>query len=528
MRKWYRYFIVIAVLIGVIPINVRLMPAINTMRHTAGLTRNLPVENAPPQFVLAVNILGSLRCLLIDMLWLRTMKLREDGKYFEMAQLYKWICQLEPQIEDVWTHNAWNMAYNISFEMPFAEDRWRWIRQAISLLRDEGLLYNTRSASIRKEIAWIYAHKIGQQWDDMHQYYKKQLALEMDPLIKGPGDIRTMATLADFDSALKSDSALQAVWNAARSANAASYKAFMQWRSAQEASTTIPADTILLLDTYLRAQVLRRDYKLDLATMAQLQDTYGPIEWRLPESHALYWAYQGREYAPQRHKILYDRLIYLSVQSLYRRGALYLVEDGDDVLYITGPDVRFIEPMFVLYKNLFETYAGEPAMQNILSSYFYYLQEIVVLYYAFNDREQSEKYFTILKDEFPQKVKEDDCNTFVLKQFHTTARTGNYDHVKSLIHSLVRQAYWNLALDQDEQYTGYLMLAGSIRSEYLRSTGNQERLRIPLIKEIQKQVVDQALKNDFPPSLRDNLKKRMQGVVDPDSEKNALQGHPEE
>ncbi len=518
MKKTYRYLIAIVLLIAVMFLNMQIIPSINRMRHDAGLTRNLPVDNAPPQFVLAVNILGSLRCLLIDMLWLRTMKLREDGKYFEMAQLYKWICQLEPQIEDIWTHNAWNMAYNISFEMPFAEDRWRWIRQAISLLRDEGLMYNTQSASIRKEIAWIYAHKIGQQWDDMHQYYKEQLALEMDPLIKGPDDIRVLAALPDFESALKSNPTLRAAWNTVKSANLKSYNDFSQWLSTI-GSDVIDPETLSLLDSYMRANTLTNDYKLNLSRMVELQDKFGPIEWRLPESHALYWAYDGKEYAEERHQILYDRLIYLSLQSLYRRGALYLVEDGDDVLYITGPDVRFIEPMYTLYQELFDTYGDIPAMQNILSSYYYYLQEVVVLFYAFNDKEESEKYFKILKDKFPKKVKEDDYITFVLKQFQETAQTGNYDHVKSLIYSLVRQAYWNLALNQDEQYTGYLKLANAIRAEYLRSTGNQQRLTIPSIKEICQQVVDQALKHDFPASLQNNLKHRLENTPKSNEEK---------
>ncbi len=522
MKKQYRYIIIIALLTCTTVLNTRFIPLINNMRHDAGLTRNLPVENAPPQFVLAVNILGSLRCLLIDALWLRTMKLREEGKYFEMAQLYKWICQLEPQIEDVWTHNAWNMAYNISFEMPFAEDRWRWIRQAISLLREEGLMYNTRSASIRKEIAWIYAHKIGQQWDDMHMYYKKQLALEIDPLIKGADDVRAMATLEDFESALKTNPALQAAWNTARTANITSYKDFQQWLASAVASN-FPQDILDLLDTYLRAKTLTHDYKLDLKTMVSLQDMYGPIEWRLPESHALYWAYQGKQYAQERHSILYDRLIYLSVQSLYRRGYVYLAKDGDEVLYITGPDARFIDPMFTLYKSLAEQYKDQATMKNIHASYFYYLQEVVVLLYAFNNREGSEKYFRILKDEFPQKVKENDYITFVLKQFQITAQTGNYDHVKSLVYSLVRQAYWNLALNQDEQYTGYLRLANAVRSEYLRSTGNLERLQLPHIKDIKKQVVDQALKNDFPPALRENLKKRLEAGGEQDIDNNRLE-----
>ena len=34
-------------------------------------------------------------------------------------------------------------------------------------------------------------------------------------------------------------------------------------------------------------------YKLEPALMKLVDDTYGPLEWRLPETHAIYWATRG-------------------------------------------------------------------------------------------------------------------------------------------------------------------------------------------------------------------------------------------
>jgi len=492
-----------------VSINIKLMPVINKARVEANLTRNNPLDNAPPQFVLAVNMLGGLRCLLIDMLWLRTMKLREEGKYFEMTQLYKWICELEPQIEDVWTHNAWNMAYNISFEMPFPEDRWRWIKSAIAILRDNGLKYNSKSAVIRKEIAWIYSHKIGQQWDDMHAYYKKQLALEMREIVDTPNDLREMAELPDLKVTLKKDNSFKSLWDKIKSLNFKSFADTKKYLRKLSEDENIDQDMLRRISLYISADELENTYKIDLDDMIYLMDKFGPLDLRLPDTHALYWAYQGKKYANQNAHILYDRMMYLSLQSIYRRGSLYLVNQGDDVLYVTGPAKEFIEPMNKLYEDMFDKYANRPAMKNILSSYRYFLQEVIVLFFIYDDQTNSKKYFDVFSAKFPEHLGNLTYNQFVLKEFKETAQTGNYNQVQGLIYSLVQQAYWNYALGEDNLFEGYMRLAKILWNEYTVSTGNQDRLKLSPFETVKQKVLDNALDKEFPESVRKLLKSKM-------------------
>lgn len=513
ISKLTRFITLILIIIVLSTINMRLMPRINTLRESSGLTRNLPLENAPPQYVIAVNLLGGLRCILVDLLWLRAMSLQDEGRFFEMAQLLKWICELEPQIEDVWAHNAWNMAYNISYEMPFAEDRWRWIKRALNLLRDDGLYYNARSAKLRREIAWIFSHKIGQSWDDQHWYYKKQLAFEMQTLIKSPDDIRAMARMGDISKTIESSSSLTELWNILKSKQ---IKTIYQFESAlknqafvQELSRFNQQD-IETLNRILRTKQLKEVYKLDPAVMVDLMDKFGPMDWRLPDPQAIYWAYTGRQYALPEHRIFYDRLIYISLQTLYRRGKLSLIENDNETLYITGPDKEFIKPMNVFYEEILANYKNTSSEKNILASYYYFLSEAVLLLSTYSEPEESKKYFAILEKKFPKKVHGMNYEQFVARQFELTAQTGDYDHVKSLIYTLVRQAYWNLALNNDKQFTGYLRLAQSIYDNYTASTGHQARLELPPIKVFQREVVADALKKDFPEALRTSLKKKLE------------------
>src|SRR6185295_17755845 len=78
-----------------------------------------------------------------------------------------------------------------------------------------------------------------------------------------------------------------------------------------------------------RARLLRETYKMDPDFMQTVNDRYGPLEWRLPEAHAIYWAALGLEHArmhPEKVKpedlIMLRRVIYQSMQMSFQRGRL--------------------------------------------------------------------------------------------------------------------------------------------------------------------------------------------------------------
>ena len=112
---------------------------LNQQRRDMGFTRLEPLENAPPALAFTTVALGGFRGLIANVLWIRAMKLQEDDKFFEMVQLSDWITKLQPHFNDVWIFQAWNMAYNVSVKLKDFEQRWRWVRRGIELLRDEGL-----------------------------------------------------------------------------------------------------------------------------------------------------------------------------------------------------------------------------------------------------------------------------------------------------------------------------------------------------------------------------------------------------
>ena len=71
-----------------------------------------------------------------------------------------------------------------------------------------------------------------------------------------------------------------------------------------------------------RSQILRNKYKLDPAVMAYVDREYGPLEWRLPDAHAIYWAEFGRRKAKPNDQETFRRSIYQTMQQACIRGGL--------------------------------------------------------------------------------------------------------------------------------------------------------------------------------------------------------------
>ena len=56
--------------------------------------------------------------------------------------------------------------------------------------------------------------------------------------------------------------------------------------------------------------------------MAQLDSLYGPLDWRLPESFAIYWAARGLEQSSREPDLLCERILHSGLETSFLKGAL--------------------------------------------------------------------------------------------------------------------------------------------------------------------------------------------------------------
>ncbi len=105
-----------------------LLPGIHEQRKELQLVVGEETfDDMPPGIALPTALLSTFRGVMIHFLWTRSEDLKQDGKYFELQQLYDWICNLQPRYPKVWGTAAWNMAYNISVGTYSSRERWHWV-----------------------------------------------------------------------------------------------------------------------------------------------------------------------------------------------------------------------------------------------------------------------------------------------------------------------------------------------------------------------------------------------------------------
>src|SRR5256885_17264470 len=113
-----------------------------------------------------------------------------------------------------------------------------------------------------------------------------------------------------------------------------------------------------------RAGILRDKYKLNPVHMKEVDDEYGPLEWRLPESHAIYWATLGLKRAKKEQQITLRREIYQPLQLAFQRGRLIEINVGTNKQYQLGPNLAMIPTANKAYETMM---AEDPEFHDLIA-----------------------------------------------------------------------------------------------------------------------------------------------------------------
>lgn len=112
----------------------------------------------PPGEQVGLLVLGGFRGLAIDLLWMRAIGAKDDGRFYESVAVFDLISRLQPRFERVWEYMAWDMAYNIAHEMDDADGRWAWFLAGLES-NVRGCQLNPQSWRLLKHLAWMLQHR---------------------------------------------------------------------------------------------------------------------------------------------------------------------------------------------------------------------------------------------------------------------------------------------------------------------------------------------------------------------------------
>ncbi|MEO6034798.1 MAG: hypothetical protein ABIQ35_06060 [Verrucomicrobiota bacterium] len=437
----------------------------NHDREALGLTRVTPLKNAPPVLAFTTVALGGFRGLISNALWIRANDLQEEDKMFEAVQLADWITKLEPHFGQVWFFQAWNMAYNISVKFSDPADRWRWVRRGMVLLRDDGLEWNPDETLLYRELSWIFQHKMGNNLDDAHTYYKTAWAGEMQEVLKGRPDYPELLN-----------------------------------PQTDEAKA--------------RVKRLRSEYKMDPQLMKEVDELYGPLEWRLPDAHAIYWAEKGRRIAKKEDQETLRRSIYQTMQMAFMRGGFS--ENKIDKTFTLGPNLDLMEKANHTYEMMME---DDPSKRDLVKTgHKNFLLTGVYFLYTGNREKEAAKWFAYLQEKYPQAVLDANKRKMSLDEFAIAQMMGDVTETDSIkttqaIMGLLTSKYYQLALDDESASLNYANMAQKVWSRYTAEVkGTGDRIALKPMVELNRVVREKLFDPEnsmFSPQMIAQLRSRL-------------------
>ena len=510
-------------------------------------------ENHPATTLLAVAP-GGLRAPLVTYLWIRAESYKNAGRTHEAMQLADLICNLQPNFEGVWAFQAWNMAWNISVTAHTPEQRWLWVYNGVELLRDRGIPLNRDALLLYKELAWIFYNKMGQYLDEMHVVYKQRWASLMHEVLGAPPTGSTSEAIAAFrpiaeapldkapnrqgQETIQADQ-LEIVLQGAAVAEYAALlgeagvaidrsllRAYNEYsmdplarlmrvapprldddRSRQVAAViNNPAHAVARgkLVAFVRAQVLWNVYRLDPSWMLELMERFGPIDWRQPQPHGLYWTTYGIHITQdidlrQMDTANTDRIILNALQGMTFTGRLTYLENPREPEYPYirwGADWRFIEPTQQEFIRLSRAVAEAqelPYERNLFrDGHINYLIRGMQMLYAGGHRRQAQQYYEWTKENYHPKDKlwELPLEDFVIAQLNREDSPTS-EVARGQIDMALQAAFLELAAGDTEAYRSSFNYAQRVHRVHQQAA--HERTELPAFGEMVRDMVQAVL-----------------------------------
>jgi hypothetical protein len=432
----------------------RVTRAIDAQRQQLELVVSMEgTQGMPAHVALATAALGTFRGLAVDFLWARADHLQTEGLYFEAQTLSQWITALQPRFPRVWSFQAWNLAYNISAATLFPEERWSWVSRGIDLLRNRGIPLNPTSADLYGELSLLFHQKIGGRLDREHFYYKARFAEEMMEVV---GDMTTGRSTADaierFRKVADAPDTVEALrtkdplvseilrlveshgeqlderllrmvgrivlqGNSVDSNILGDQKRLPQGTNAglMQAVRATPERLQIFFDhvvPFLQKRVLLGRYHMDARRMLDLMELYGPLDWRHPNTHGLYWGEEGVRVA--RDVLRRDQINELTIVRSRLHTLLNLVQTGRiDYDPVTKridvvADPRFCAAYELSLENAFALIDSEKGVSaaefaaaekgDLFQGYARFLEIAVLANFLYGDQEEATAYFTTLRE----------------------------------------------------------------------------------------------------------------------------------
>ena len=452
------------------------------------------LEELPPSLQVTSVALGPMKGLLADVVWWRAERMLENKEFFESIQLADWLTGLQPTYPSVWVYQGFNLAFNISYNFSNVEERWKWIHEGIKLLRDKGLRSIPDwelNRKIRFEIVDIYSRKLSGVSDvearrfqdfwtlEMLKYFDQGSLSELEKIAKAPKtfvELMQDKDVVEFFDVLKlSESKFETML-------------IMQPPSLKLLKANTPENktynsTFMKVYRYSQRKRLKAELNMDIERIIQVDNEYGPLDWRTHEAQIIYWGMEEDHSKFKSGGMQYSHYIRDALLSSLYRGRILFSEEKD--YFMRTQNLEMVIRLHEYFnKALSELEYGTVDFARADKMNRDFLQRASVICYNYNQISAAKDLFNHYADYLKEDGKEMTFEQFIVQSMETSLKRENYKSRGSFLESVITKALEDAALGEWDRYHGYTRLVKMIYKMHQKKHADAPARLLPPLKDI--------------------------------------------
>jgi hypothetical protein len=297
-------------------------------------------------------------------------------------------------------------------------------------------------------------------------------------------------------------------------------------------------------DIFAKACHLRNTWKLEPSLMQEINKTYGPVDfsdpnkhfpldWRHPDSHAIYWAVKALKIAAQEDKkeidvsqTNTDRIVAHSLKNLFNYGKMMIYDEqiqpsSEEApesaqpqtrkeIYLR-PDLRMFDPYNKAVMAILDKYKDDRGRRESLENgHRNMLKDAVLSFYMAGHKDESLKIYNQLRKLYPMDQFKVPFETYVKNRFFEELDGLGIHDATAQIATILVDSYYLYAIRADDEAAGREKLAEEIHQYYTKQNPDEFRIDLPEMRLLRyAAIVDFLNDRRYSPYLRSSLLARI-------------------
>jgi hypothetical protein len=220
------------------------------------------------------------------------------------------------------------------------------------------------------------------------------------------------------------------------------------------------------------------------------------LDWRLPESQAIYWATKGLEMTRGHKDINCERMITQGLKDAFLSGRLLMIDKDKFETIITVPNLEVVDSVIATLQKAYI----DNKTSSFRSAKINFMKDAIVTLYNYGRFNKAKEIYKDLRNEEPgKKSYMVPLETFVLKAWAEDIRDATTKKATDAISGLVYRSCYYLTYGDMDAALAQERIAKYIYKKYMISNADtKDRTGLAPYSEIKKAVVEGCIKS-FPP-----------------------------